>query len=246
MYRPPSAKNVRQGDIAVCEFHQLRSRSGEAPGPGKPELAGPDLPYLGRYDTFPIRVPVPGGDPVERQLRVWQGPVIVLHQNCEIEYASDFDSRLIIAPIVSQVAWPDGPWKLIQRRELPGYFPLPPLSTEEAQAAGLHHEWPEAAVILASMTASSRGIVKPNRILALEAEAIPRLQESLVRFSSVRGWGSIDAASSLIGTELVSVQETSETVPGPARLAKVVVRRHDDDVDELSVAWGLRRSGRPF
>jgi hypothetical protein len=170
---------------------------------------------------------------------------MVIHQNCEIDYASEHDSRLTIAPIVSRVAWPDGPWDLIQRRELPGYFHLPPLAAEEAAALGLAGEWPEAAVALASTTASSRGIVKPNRILTLAPESLPSLQESLVRFSSVRGWGSVEAAASLVGGRIVSVSETAETVPGPARMAKVVVDT-GTDVDEITVAWGLRRTGRPM
>jgi hypothetical protein len=170
---------------------------------------------------------------------------MLIHQNCEIEYASEYDSRLTIAPIVSRVAWPDGPWDLIQRRELPGYFYLPALTPDDDNGLDLDAEWPEAAVVLASMTASSRGIVKPNRILALAPERISRLQESLVRFSSVRGWGSLDAASALVGSRIVSVDETAETVPGPARLAKIVLDT-GTDTDEITVAWGLRRTGRPL
>jgi hypothetical protein len=182
---------------------------------------------------------------VDRQLRVWRGPVMVLHQNCEIEYAGEDDSRLTVAPIVSRVGWPNGPWELIAGRELPGYLHLHGLSAEEAGQFGLQRDWPESAVALASMTASSRGIVKPNRLLALSPGSIPLLQECLVRFSSVRGWGSIGSAQQLVGTRILSISETLETVPGPARLAKVVVQ-DDDDVDEITVAWGLRRSGKPI
>lgn len=167
---------------------------------------------------------------------------MALHQNCEIEYASENDSRLTIAPIVSRPGWPDGPWDLIARRELPGYFYLPALDADQAADLGLDGEWPEAAVTFASMTASSRGIVKPNRVLALMPEAVPQLQESLVRYSTVRGWGALDSAQALVGGRIVSIDETAETVPGPARLAKVVVDM-GDDVDEITVAWGLRRSG---
>jgi hypothetical protein len=170
---------------------------------------------------------------------------MVIHQNCEIEYASEQDSRLTIAPIVSRIAWPDGPWDLIKRRELPGYFHLPALSGDEAASLDLATEWPEGAVALASMTASSRGIVKPNRILALAPERLAALQESLVRFTSVRGWGSIESAAALVGTQIVSIDETAETVPGPARLAKVVVDT-GSDTDEITVAWGLRRTGKPL
>ena len=189
---------------------------------------------------------IPIGDAnVDRQLRLWRGPVMVIHQNCEIEYASEHDSRLTIAPIVSRVAWPDGPWDLIERRELPGYFLLPALTADDAAGLDLAADWPEAAVVLAGMTASSRGIVKANRILGLAPERIPILQESLVRFSSVRGWGSLDAAAALVGGRIVSADETAETVPGPARLAKIVVDTGTDS-DEITVAWGLRRTGRPL
>jgi hypothetical protein len=182
---------------------------------------------------------------VQRQLRIWRGPVIVVHQNCEIAYAGEEDSRLTIAPVVSRPAWPSGPWPLIEAGELPGYMHLPALDKDEAHEIGLQAPWPESAVTFASMTASSRGIVKPNRILALAPAALPQLQEGLVRFTSVRGWGSLDAARSLVGGRIVSIAETAETVPGPARLAKVVVQG-DDDADEITVAWGLRRSGTPL
>lgn len=228
----------------MCELHQLRARSGEPPGPGMPELADADMPYLGRYETYPITISRPGGGTVERQLRLWRGPAMLLHQNCEIEYANESDSRLIVAPIASRTAWPAGPWELISRAELPGYLHLPGLDAAQARQLGLEDEWPEAAVVLASMTASSRGIVKPNRILSLAPEEIPRLQESLVRFSTVRGWGAIDSAAALVGARIVSAHETAETVPGPARMAKIVVKDADGDADEITVAWGLRRSGK--
>lgn len=171
---------------------------------------------------------------------------MVLHQSCEIEYAAESDSRLTIAPIVSRAAWPAGPWELISRAELPGYLHLPGLDAMQAEEFGLDGEWPEAAVAFASMTASSRGIVKPNRILSLAPREISRLQESLVRFSTVRGWGAIGSAEALVGSRIVSVHETAETVPGPARLAKIVVKDDDGEADEITVAWGLRRSGRKF
>jgi hypothetical protein len=171
--------------------------------------------------------------------------VIVLHQNCEIEYAAEEDSRVTVAPIVSEPAWPAGPWDLIARGELPGYLHLPPLDIDEARELGLDQEWPRAAVTFAGATGSSRGIVKPNRILALTPAGLTRFQESLVRFSTVRGWGSLDAAEALVGATVVAVKETAETVPGPARLAKIILGR-GGEVDELTVAWGLRRSGAPL
>ena len=243
MYRPYSSKNVRQGDIAICEFHQLRSRGGESPGPGRAEIANEDLPYLGPAQTFNVEFEVPGHGTSQRQLRLWFGPTIVLHQNCEIEYADANDSRLIVAPIVSQEQWSNGPWDLIVRGELPGYFHLEPLDEDAAHDLGLEGPWPRSAVVFASSTCVSRGIVKPNRKMTLSMDAVAGLQKSFVRFTTVRGWGSVDALAKLAGMNIVSISETAETVPGPARLAKVVVQGENDD-DEITVAWGLRRTGR--
>ena len=104
-------KKLRQGDIAICEFHQLRSRSGEPKGPGGPASPTPQLPDFGASQTFEIPVQVPGrGEPVLRHLRLWLGPAMVVHQSCELEYADPEDSRVGVAPIVSAERWTQGPW----------------------------------------------------------------------------------------------------------------------------------------
>jgi hypothetical protein len=246
MYQQPLNK-IRQGDIALCEFHQLRGRGGDAPGPGKPELATEDLPYLGAFHDYDIDVPLlsPAEGTVTRRLRVWLGYGMVVHQNCEIEYADVNDSRLLVAPIVSRSNWPEGRWDLIARRELPAYFHLPPLDAQSALEIGLEGEWPEAAVAFASTTALSRGLIRPNRALALAPDRIQSLQESLVRFWTVRGWGSNDALEALVGMTIVDVAATPETVPGPAPLAKVFLRDGDRN-EEITVAWGVRRTTRPI
>lgn len=245
IYQRP-LKALRQGDIAICEFHQLRADGGEPAGPGFDHHANEDLPYFGGFKDYKLAVERPDGGEAIRVLRVWFGPVMVVHQNCEIEYADAQDSRIQVAPIVSSAQWPAGPWDQIRKRSLPAYMHLPPLDEEGASALGVDARWPEAAVALAGTTCLSRGIVKPNRILGLTPEAVPLLQESLVRFSTVRGWGSDAALDALSGKRIVGVKMTPETVAGPVSLAKVFLRDSDGDADEITVAWGVRRTGRPL
>ena len=244
-YSAFSKKSIRQGDIALCEFHQLRSAGGEPPGPGPDRHANEDLPYLGPYRDYPLTVTRPeSGTDVARVLRVWTGFGIVIHQNCELDYADANDSRVLVAPIVSRSQWPHGPWQLIARNGLPGFFHLPPLVAKDAQSLGLEADWPESAVAFASTTLLSRGIVKPDRLMGLSAEAIGKLQELLVRFATARGWGSHDDLAQLLGFKVAGVYATNETVAGPAPLAKVLLER-DGEPEEITVVWGLRRTGRP-
>ena len=231
----------------MCEYHQLRARSGEPPGPGAAAISNEDLPYLGEYQNFELSLTAPAGGTITRQLRVWFGFVMVIHQGCEIDYADENDSRLLVAPVVSRANWSNGPWEMIEKREIPGYMHLPALEMAAAAEFGIEASWPESAVALASATLLSRAIVKPNRVMTLTPKALPFLQESLVRFSSVRGWGSVESLSNLVGLRIASVAETAETVPGPARLAKVVLDGGEPErEDEITVAWGLRRSAKPL
>jgi hypothetical protein len=126
---------------------------------------------------------------------------------------------------------------------LPGYFYLPEVSSGEANELGLEGSWPASSVVIASTTLVSRGIVAPNRIMSLGASAVTDLQSAVVRFTSVRGWGDIAAAEPLLGMQVVDIQETMETVPGPSRLAKVMLDSPDGG-DEITVVWGLRPSRR--
>jgi hypothetical protein len=183
---------------------------------------------------------------VERVLRIWFGPVLVVHQNCEIEYADERDARIQVAPIVSANQWPNGPWDQIRKRQLPSFAHLPDLDDKAALEIGLDAPWPESAVALAGTTCLSRGIVKPNRVMSLSAEALAPLQEAMVRFSTVRGWGDDSALSSLVGKTIVGVKSTRETVAGPAPLAKVILVDQQGEADEISVGWGVRRSAKPF
>jgi len=239
-----SLRKLRQGDIAVCEFHQLRARSGEGRGPGDPSTANEDLPYLGESQDFEIPVSVPGRDePMTRVLRVWTGPVVVVSQSCELEYQDAQDARVLIAPIVSQSLWSNGPWQEIERGTLPGYLGLPAMSLAESEEAELGLEWPQSAVVLGSTTLVSRGIVAPNRVMSLSPAFVIELQSALVRFTSVRGWGDGDAADALRGKRIVDVQETVETVPGPSRLTKVILDDPEGG-DEITVVCGLRPKRR--
>ena len=242
-YQPYSRKKLRQGDIALCEFHQLRSASGEPRGPGEADLANEVLPYLGPYRDYPLEVTHFGSEKaVRRALRVWTGYGLVVHQNCELDYADENDSRVQIAPIVTKPTWEVGPWPMIESGSLPAYFYLPGLDADEASVVGLDAAWPEGAVALASTTLVSRGIVKSNRVLGLTPEAVGKLQELLVRFSSVRGWGSHPALEQLVGYTVKAIYSTQESVAGPAPLAKVLLEK-DGETEEITVAWGVRRSG---
>jgi len=242
-YRKPLRK-LRQGDIALCEFHQLRARSGEGKGPGDSAVANEDLPYLGEPQDFEIKVVVPGRDePVRRIVRIWFGWVVVLTQSCELEYADEQDSRVLVAPLVSRALWSNGPWELIERDALPGFLSLPSVAADEVDEVDLGAAWPESAVALASATLVSRGVVAPNRVISLSPPWVTRLQEALVRFTSVRGWADVPAAEALRGKVIVDVRETVESVPGPARLTKVVLDDPDGG-DEITVVCGLRARRR--
>lgn len=244
-YRRYSRRHLRQGDIALCEFHQLRARSGEPRGPGPAEVANEDLPYFGDAQTFEVPVALPGGNTVVRQLRLWVGTAMVIHQNCEIDYADSEDSRLLVAPIVSREQWRTGPWAEIESGSLPSYLYLPEMTSEEADLLELERPLSASAVALASTTCLSRGIVKSSRIGTIETDDLPRLQAALVRFFSVRGWGSSEALQKLEGLRILSATETSETVAGPAPLSKVILAGDSGEGDdEITVAWGVRRTGR--
>lgn len=237
-------KKLRQGDIALCEFHQLRARSGEGRGPGDPQTANENTPYFGEPQDFEIPVSVPGHEePMPRILRVWVGPVVVVSQSCELEYSDPDDARILVAPIVSQPVWSNGPWERIEGNALPGYMYLPPIEQTGAEQLDLASAWPAAAVAIGSTTLISKAMVRPNRIMTLSPRGVTDLQAALVRFMSVRGWGDLAAATQLTGKRIVDVKETIEMVPGPSRLTKVMLE-DDDGGDEITVVCGLRPGRR--
>jgi hypothetical protein len=186
------------------------------------------------------------GDPArdeQRILRIWQGAVMVLQQNCEIRYASANDSRVLVAPLVFRPRWPEGPWIPLAQNRIPGYFYLPAVPVGGASALGLpDQEWPESVVAFASTCVTSRSLVKSNRRLALSVDMLPHLHESVVKFYSVRGFAKFEDARALVGKEIVDVRETNQSVPGPSRLLKVYLRgKSPDEDDEATVTdWGVR------
>lgn len=249
-YRRPSGRRITQGDIAIAEFFQMRARSSDRPGPGPAELASPQLPYFGEPVDFEIDVSLPRGRTETRHLRVWTGYVLVLHQACELQFADDNDSRLLVAPVTSTELWPEAPWSLFRRNQIPGYFYLPPIETEGAKALGLPDMWPEAVACLASATLSSVGLIKSRRELSLTPAMLPTLQDTVTRFFAVRGFADLNAAKATEGKRLIKVVETNQTVPGPSKLVKLYFGEADgspeDSDDELSLAcWGVRPTGGP-
>jgi len=208
-------------------------------------MAAPDLPFLGDPTDFEVRVPQPNGSEEVRTVRVWSGFVVVLHQNCEIEFAHVDDSRVLIAPIVTSERWSEGPWKYLRENMIPGYFYLPELPEVDAKKLGLPRSWPEGVVVLASSTLSSVGLIKPRRQLSITAEMLPHLHDCIARFFAVRGFAGMRELTSIISKRIVRVEDTSQTVAGPSRLMKVYFGENADEPDqrddEVTVAyWGVR------
>lgn len=243
LYRAPSKKVLRQGDIALCEHCQMRSRSGERAGPGSADVAGPDLPFFGAPVDYEIELPDDWDSrSPTRIMRVWRGPVMVVGQNCEIEYADEQDSRLLVAPLASRPQWPEGPWDWLRRNQLPGYLYLPGFVAKEAEFDA-RSDMPESVVVLASGTIVSRALVRNRRFLSLAQPMLPLLQEKLSRFLTTRGYASDRELQALPGKRVVDVRRTDETVSGPSRLYKVVLGEADGDGDgddEMTVSFGCR------
>lgn len=244
-YRRPSGRRLAQGDIAFAEFSQLRARSSDRPGPGAADRASPQLPFFGEPIDFEIDVPLPNGREETRVLRIWSGYVLVLHQACELEFADDNDSRLVVAPLASPELWPEAPWRLLRENQIPGYFYLPPITSERSTALGLPGEWPEAVACLASTTLSSTALIKPRRELSVAPAVLPILQDTVTRFFAIRGFADLAAAKGTEGKRLLRVVETNQTVQGPSKLVKLYFGEEGGDPeeadDELSLTcWGVR------
>jgi hypothetical protein len=243
VYRAASKNVLRQGDIALCEHAQLRPRAGERAGPGDADVAGPQIPYLGDAVDYEIELASShqfAGQ--KRVVRVWQTPVIVISQNCEIEHADADDSRLIVAPLASRDQWPEGPWKWLRRNQLPGYLYLP---THDANDTSLNlaADIPESAVILANSALVSRALVRARRFVSLSQPMLPLLQEKISRFHTTRGYASDRELESLRGKRVLDVRRTDETVAGPSRLYKLVLAADSGDDqgdDEVTVTVGCR------
>ena len=243
-YRKPTKARLAQGDLAMCEFVQLRSASGsEARGPGPSDAASADIPFLGEHQDFEFPVSGPRGSAETRIVRVWTGLAMVLTQNCEVQWAEGDDSRVAVAPVVPRAQWPEGPWDVLPRTAPPGYFYLPPLNDEHAAELGLESAWQESVVVLASSCTTSKRLVKPRRLLALTVTELPRLQDAIARFYGVRGFAALPALRSSIGKPIRDIVETGQTIHGPSGLIKVYFGGDGEAEadDEVTVAfWGVR------
>jgi hypothetical protein len=240
-YRRPSGKVLRQGDIALCEISQLRHRNRDtAEGPAE-DLGAADLANHGVHRDVIIEPedwPWQGAPPV---IRLWQCFVIVLSQNCEIEYANTSDSRLLVAPLATEERWPEGPWDYLRKNILPGYFYLPALS--DGKDFGLQQRWAESAADLASATAVSRGLVQSRRVLSLETAALAPFQDKISRFLTTRGYADIEALQALQGRQIVDAVQTDAVVSGPTRLSKMTIAETAEgaaDEDEITLYVGTR------
>jgi hypothetical protein len=245
VYLRPPKKGLVQGDIIVGFHHQLRLPGEERKSPGPEDYKSKGIPYFGEHQDRDIKAVLPDGSSTRTlTVRLWNGMFIVLHQNCEITQGDEQDSRIRVAPIVFEEAWPEGPWGEIRQNRLPGYLYLPDLTAEEREATGYTGSWGEAAVVFPSATLSSTGIAFKGKILRLSSHMIPLLQETQVRADSVRGWASIDDKEQWEGRRIIRIDETTEQVMGPVRLAKVFLEDDDGEIEEATVGWGLRPSSK--
>lgn len=246
LYRKPTRK-IRQGDISFAEFVQLRG-TGDLKGPGA-DIADEQIPYFGTPKPFEIEFTGADAQPRKRILFLWEGLVIVLHQNCEIDFASVDDSRLVVAPVVLEANWPGAHWDLIRRGVVPGYLYLPPLSEGEATELELTSPLPEGAAVLAGTSVVGRDVVRPGRIASLSQTGVRDLQDSIGRFFSVRGYASTDDLPNVEGKRLVHLEDSGQTVEGPGRLIKMIFGEEgsDEGDEEATVTYfGVRKaSPRP-
>jgi hypothetical protein len=234
-------KTLEQGDIGFGFFHQLKTASGSETkqGPGDEELQSEDMPYFGPWRDYDLETQLPDGRDYRLKVRLWRAPFMVLHHNCEIAWCDPDDTRLIIAPIVFRTQWPDGPWTAIKAGSRPGYFYLPTLTEEERERFGYEGDWEEAAVDFAGTTAYSKRLAQA-RAFRLSPHMLPVLQSSIVIASTVRGWASVSDAPEWYGKKIVAVEETTEWIPAPARLTKVLLEDEHGRADEATLVWGLR------
>lgn len=242
LYRNYAKKRIRQGDISLAEFVQLRAAT-DLKGPGE-QIADEQLPSFGSPKPFEVSFTGADGTLRKRVLFLWESLVVVLHQNCEIDFASPNDSRLVVAPVVLEENWPGAHWDQIRRGIVPGYFYLPPVNDEEATALGVA-PMPEGAAVIAGACAVGRGIVKTGRIASLTQTGVRELQDSVSRFFAVRGYASTEDLPNIEGKRLIHLEETNQTVEGPARLIKMVFGEDGSDAadEEATVTYfGVRRS----
>jgi hypothetical protein len=229
------AKQLRQGDLLVGYYHQLRTpddEQGGAAGPGASATASAKLPILGEHQDREIDL---GG--TRLILRVWHGWMMVLEQSCEIEHKHARDSRLLVAPIAFRNDWPGTNWHNIRESTAPGLFFLPPVN-EDSHSRYQAHGWPtntDAAVVLESTTCVSRRLA-PSAVFGLDGQMRAMLQQRLVDFWSVRGWMRSKHRDTILGRRITEISQTYEQFTGPGRLHKISLD-DDGDGDEITVGF---------
>jgi hypothetical protein len=228
-YRGPDPRILRQGD--VCLSHWVQLRAGEdAPGPGPIDASDSKTPFFGEaFKDEPVSV-----DGSDLTVRVWAGAVMIVSQGCELDKKSGDDSRVLVAPVVTEPMWPGVHWDDIRRGARTGYLYLPAMDEGSHSRAGAPKAWPvamEAAVALASTSCIGDTCIA-QRMFGLSHEMQHVLQERLVVFLSVRGWAREAALKKVIGRRIVDVSRTDEKTDGPASLYKMQL----DGDEELTVA----------
>ena len=240
-YERFSKKSLRQGDIARAYVQQLIPRSGRGrsyPGSGSVE----HLPDYGPFDELE-------SEALDYRIRVWKATVIVLTQSCELERSNPDDSRVVVAPVFLQEDFGDEPfWMQLVAQRVPGYHHLPSMTEDEASALDLADPIPDAVVDFSGLCLTSRDFIKPRRFAKLHQDRLVELQDSYVRASTVRGLAPITSVMAgdqdIRGMVIRDARDTSITVPGPLRLAKVFLQGDKSD-DEVEVAWGFRLPAPP-
>ncbi len=228
LYRPADASSrLRQGDLALGHFHQLRTAA-DVDRPGPAESASAKVPYFREYEDVEVAI---GARSLV--LRVWTGWVMVVAQSCEFQNADPNDSRLLVAPVVFRPSWDGDHWPQIINGTRPAYLFLSPMPPDQRGGCGkAARAWPdaEAAACLANTTLVTPGtLIKASRF-SISREMQHVLQQRLVTFWSVREWmRERHVEKALIGKRIARVEKTDEYADGPAKLYKVFLENGDDD-----------------
>ncbi len=231
------AKQLRQGDLLVGYYHQLRTpddeQGGAAGQQGASTTSIAKLPYLGEHQDREID---PGG--TRLTVRIWYGWMMVLEQSCEIEHKDANDSRLLVAPIAFRHEWEGPHWNHIRDGNVPGMFFLPPID-EDTKSRFQAHGWPtdtDAAVVLESTTCVSRRLA-PGAIFGLDGQMRTALQAKLADFWTVRSWMRSKHRDTILGRRITEISQTYEQFTGPGRLHKISLDDDAADDDEITVGF---------
>jgi hypothetical protein len=225
-----AANQLRQGDLLVGYYHQLRA-TGDEEGPAPASETSPKLPVLLDYQDRQVEL-----SGAQLTVRVWHGWMTVVEQSCEIAQKAGEDSRMLVAPVVFRSKWNGAHWNQIRAGAVPSMFFLPP-ADESTKSRFQARGWPahtDAAVVLESTTCVSRQLV-PSAVFGLSGDMRAALQAQLVDFWSVRGWMRSKWAGTLEGKRISHVQGTYEQFLGPGRLHKIALEDDAGAEDEVTV-----------